>query len=142
MILVISRVSSASITCDGKEIGSIGKGLVCFVGLEKGDNTENVRRGALKVSDIKVFENKNGRLGLSLKDIDGSVMAVSNFTLAGVVEGTRLSFDNAMPFEEAKSLFEEFCNSLDTKKKVCSVFGSYMEITMNHDGPVNVIFRV
>jgi len=74
-----------------------------------------------------------------LKDIDGSVMAVSNFTLAGFVEGRRLSFDNALPFEEAKSLFEEFCNSLDTKKKVCSVFGSYMEITMKHDGPVNVI---
>jgi len=76
-----------------------------------------------------------------LKDIDGSVMAVSNFTLAGFVEGRRLSFDNALPFEEAKSLFEEFCNSLDAKKKVCSVFGSYMEITMKHDGPVNVILE-
>jgi len=60
MILVISRVSSASITCDGKEIGSIDKGLVCFVGLEKGDNTENVRRGALKVSDIKISRMRMG----------------------------------------------------------------------------------
>jgi len=86
------------------------------------------KRRHLKVSDIKIFENENGRLGLSLKDIDGSVMAVS--------------FDNALPFEEAKSLFEEFCNSLDAKKKVCSVFGSYMEITMKHDGPVILIYSI
>ncbi|HPU69846.1 MAG TPA: D-aminoacyl-tRNA deacylase [Coprothermobacter proteolyticus] len=141
MIVVVSRVSNASIVCDGKPIGSIGKGLVCFVGLEKGDTVDNVRKGAQKVCEIKVFENDEGRLGLSLKDIEGSVMAVSNFTLAGVVDGRRMSFDNALPFAEAKPLFEEFCKALNTEKKVCSVFGSYMEIAMNHDGPVNVILR-
>jgi len=117
MIVVVSRVSNASIVCDGKPIGSIGKGLVCFVGLEKGDTVDNVRKGAQKVCEIKVFENDEGRLGLSLKDIEG------------------------LPFAEAKPLFEEFCKALNTEKKVCSVFGSYMEIAMNHDGPVNVILR-
>jgi len=88
----------------------------------KGDNTENVRRGALKVSDIKIFENENGRLGLSLKDIDGSVMAVSNFTLAGFVEGRRLSFDNALPLKRRNHCLRSFVTVWMRRKRfvVCS----------------------
>lgn len=141
MIIVLSRVKDASMNCDGVSVGSIGQGLVCFVGFEKGDDEETVKKAASKIPEIRIFEDDRNRLGFSLKDVGGAVMLVSNFTLAGSLDGRRMTFDNSMPFSEARALFDLFCSCVLVERKVCSVFGSYMDICMTHDGPVNIVLK-
>ncbi|NPV88781.1 D-tyrosyl-tRNA(Tyr) deacylase [Coprothermobacteraceae bacterium] len=143
MILLLNRVSWASLTCDGEKVGEIGTGLVCFVGFEKGDDREKLAKAARRVVELRIFGDEEGRLNKSLEDIKGGLMVVSNFTLAGVNDkGRRLSFDSAMPFDEAKSMFEAFCGCFALEQRVFSVFGSYMQVAMTHDGPVNVVLRL
>ncbi|WP_018963192.1 D-aminoacyl-tRNA deacylase [Coprothermobacter platensis] len=141
MILAVSRVREASLLCDGVFIGRIGNGLACFVGIEKNDTRETSLRASSKIPNIRIFEDERGKLSRSLNDVDGDIMIISNFTLAGNLDGKRMSFDNAMAFDEARDLFDAFCCGIPIKNKVCSIFGSYMDIMVRHDGPVNVVLR-
>src|SRR5262245_11672279 len=113
MKIVLQRVSEASVSVDSKTIGSIGKGVVLFLCIEKGDTTEVVARYASKISQLRIFGDDQGKMNLSLQEVKGEVLLISQFTLAADAEkGRRPSFDRAAPPEVAQPLYNEFAQNL------------------------------
>ncbi len=138
MKAVIQRVKRAKVY--DREIG---KGLLVLVGFEKGDTKEKVQRFVRKLVNLRIFEDESGRMNLSVKDVSGEILVVSNFTLAGDVrKGNRPSFTNAMDPEEAKLLYEYLLELLEaTYPKVKSgIFRTYMEVELVNAGPVTIVY--
>ena len=109
MKCLIQRVNRASVTIDNKLYSKIGKGILALLGVEKGDTSENVQKLADKVVNLRIFEDENGKMNKSLKDINGEMLIVSQFTLCGdCKKGTRPSFDKAELPKRANELYEEF----------------------------------
>jgi len=144
MKLVIQRVSRATVRVEGETVGSIGLGLMVLVGLEKSDGEAEVEKAARRLATLRVFEDDQGKMNRGLDEVDGRVLAVSQFTLAGSIrKGRRPSFDGAMPGGEAEPLFDRLVEHLrghDIGVET-GVFGAMMEVELVNDGPVTFIWE-
>ena len=142
MKLVVQRVKEASCTVEGKITGSIGTGFMVLVGIGLDDDKKTAEKMAAKLSKLRVFEDENEKMNLSLYDVGGSVLSISQFTLyADASGGNRPSFTNAMKGEEANGLYEYFNECLRELglKVETGIFGADMAIRLWNDGPVTVI---
>ncbi|MBR3423455.1 MAG: D-tyrosyl-tRNA(Tyr) deacylase [Clostridia bacterium] len=140
MKVVLQRVLRATVSVDGVIRGSCGRGFLALVGVEKGDCEEDARVLSDKIAALRVFEDDNGKMNLSVRDVGGSILSVSNFTLsASCRRGNRPDFTAAAPPDEAEKLYDLFSKMLSelvpTEK---GVFGADMKIDMIADGPVTV----
>lgn len=139
MKALIQRVKRASVTIDGKLYSSIGFGLLVFLGVEKGDEKENAEKLSEKLVNLRIFEDENEKMNLSLKDVKGEMLIVSQFTLCGdCKKGTRPSFDKSAPPVIANELYEYFISLVKAQNINCStgVFGAMMDVELINDGPV------
>lgn len=143
MRAVIQRVHNAAITINHKEQRLIGAGLVVFLGIVKGDTEKQVDFLAQKVQELRIFKDAQDKMNLSLMDIKGEILVVSNFTLStDCKKGRRPSFDNALPPQQAEPLYQRFIDRLTflgVHKVGTGEFGAYMEVLVNNDGPVTII---
>ena len=142
MRCVVQRVSRASVTVEGKTTGEVEKGYMVLVGVEQGDGEADMRYCAEKVAGLRVFEDGEGKMNLSVKDVGGAVLAVSQFTLlADARHGRRPSFSNAARPEEANALYEDFCQALRAAgiRVETGVFQTHMEVSLVNDGPVTIL---
>ncbi len=143
MKVVYQRVADAAVNADGEHRGTIGKGAVLLVGVGKNDTEEDAALLLNKCVQMRVFEDENGRLNLSLEDIGGDLLIVSNFTLYGNCRrGRRPDFTAAGAPNEANCLYERFvalAENAVSGKVVTGVFGADMQIDMTADGPVTLI---
>ncbi len=142
MRAVIQRVKRAGVRIKGDMKATIGRGLLVFVGVEKGDTKSDVEYAATKVLGLRVFEDDTGRMNLSVNDIKGEVLVISQFTLSGDLrKGRRPSFDRAEEPERARELYEEFLramrNGAVTVKE--GEFRAHMEVELVNDGPVTLL---
>jgi D-tyrosyl-tRNA(Tyr) deacylase len=141
MRTVIQRVMGASARSGGQS-AYIGKGLLLLVGLEKGDTAETTAWCASKIAGLRIFEDLGGKMNLSLADVGGEILAVSQFTLAGSIDrGRRPGFDAAMPPDEAKSLFDVFVSQLRAQQATVKTgfFQTHMVVELANDGPVTFV---
>ena len=142
MRAVVQRVSSASVTVDGAVVGSIGKGFLVLLGVEDGDMEKDARYVADKVAGLRVFEDEQEKMNLSVLDVGGAVLAVSQFTLCGDARhGRRPSFSAAARPEAAIPLYEGFCRML-REAGLCvetGVFQANMDVALVNDGPVTIL---
>ena len=144
MKIVVQRVKSSSVTIDEKLYSEIGKGLMVLLGVEKEDTELQADYLAEKLLKLRIFEDENEKMNLSVSDIQGDILIVSQFTLAGSCKkGTRPSFDNAMEPKRAKELYEYFCSlieksGLNTKT---GVFAAMMNVALINDGPVTFVIE-
>ena len=142
MLGLIQRVSEASVTVDGKIVGEIGTGLLLLLGVEKGDDISNVERLLDKVLAYRVFGDDNGHMNLSLVDVGGGLLVVSQFTLAASTrKGLRPSFSSAAPPEEAERLYDHFVSQAGQRHAdvATGVFGADMKVRLLNDGPVTFL---
>jgi D-tyrosyl-tRNA(Tyr) deacylase len=142
MRAVLQRVSSASVTVDGRQVGAIGAGLLVFVGVEQGDDTQDVDFVAGKIRDLRVFEDDQGRMNRSVVDAGGGVLVVSQFTLLGDCrKGRRPSFDAAAPPDPARRLYEAVVDQLrrDGLPVETGAFQAMMDVSLVNDGPVTLL---
>lgn len=143
MRLVIQRVNHASVTIDGKIHSSIGKGLFILVGVETGDTLEDASWLASKAAGMRIFNDDDGVMNRSVVDVDGELLAVSQFTLtASTRKGNRPSYIRAAGHELAIPLYEKFCQLLSDaagRPVQCGVFGADMRCLLENDGPVTII---
>lgn len=143
MRAVIQRVSEASVRVDGVVTGSIGKGLLVFLGIEDADNIEDIQWLSGKITNMRLFNDDQGVMNLSLKDIDGEILLVSQFTLhASTKKGNRPSYIRASKPEVAKPLYEKMIEQLaiDSGREIqCGIFGADMKVSLLNDGPVTII---
>ncbi len=144
MKVVIQRVIESSVSVDGKIVGSIGKGYMILVGVERGDSEENADLLARKTASLRVFEDENGKMNLSVLDIDGEILSISQFTLcADCKKGNRPSFTNSEAPERANELYELYCEKLKeygVRKVDKGIFGADMKVSLINDGPVTICF--
>lgn len=144
MKLVIQRVSRAAVRVGGAPVGAIGPGLVALVGLETTDGEDELDRAARRLATLRVFEDREGKMNLGLDEVGGSVLAVSQFTLAGSIrKGRRPSFDRAMAGARAEPLFDRFVELLRAQGVTVETgsFGAIMEVELVNDGPVTLIWE-
>jgi D-tyrosyl-tRNA(Tyr) deacylase len=141
---VIQRVTSASVTVDGRTTGEIGQGLLVLLGVEKGDDESKADWLAEKIAGLRIFSDDEGRMNLSLRDVGGALLVVSQFTLAGnCSKGKRPSFDTAAPPDEGRRLYEYFTDAvkrLDLPVQT-GVFQADMQVSLVNDGPVTFILE-
>ncbi|HNX04783.1 MAG TPA: D-aminoacyl-tRNA deacylase [Opitutales bacterium] len=143
MRAVVQRVKEASVSVDGEIVGKIGKGLLVFIGVQEGDSLEDVQWMGRKIPGLRIFEDGHGRMNESVIDVDGGILAISQFTLfADVRKGTRPSFNHAAKPELAEKLYEALISDLEgalCKPVRHGVFGADMTIPAVNDGPVTII---
>ncbi|MFI3315506.1 MAG: D-aminoacyl-tRNA deacylase [Rikenellaceae bacterium] len=143
MRVVIQRVSEAKVEIDGKIVGSIKRGAMILLGIEHEDSSEDIDYLVQKTSNLRIFDHENGVMNLSLKDINGQVLVISQFTLhASTRKGNRPSYIKAAPAKIANGLYEEFKSKIGVainKKVECGVFGADMQCSLTNDGPVTII---
>ena len=137
MRALVQRVSEASVSVEGEQLARIGPGLLVLLGVRRGDGVEEAERIAGKLRALRIFEDDEGRMNLSLDDTGGEVLCVSQFTLYGDArKGNRPSFVNAAPPEEAEPLYERVREALGAKG---GRFGARMFVTLVNDGPVTLM---
>jgi len=141
MKAIIQRVKYCTLSIDGRVHSSIGQGMLLLLGVKDGDTEKEARLLASKCSGLRIFEDENGKMNLSVDDIGGEILSVSNFTLfADTSHGKRPYFIGAARPETAEPLYELFTSALVTSKPVQKgVFGADMQIEMQADGPVTII---
>ena len=142
MRVLIQRVKEASCTVDGKVVSKIGKGILAFVGYKDNEDPKKMEKCYKKMTGIRIFEDSNGKMNLSIKDVDGEFLVISQFTLYGdMKEGLRPSFTEAMDYNLANDLYEQLINKLenDNYKVSKGVFGADMKINLINDGPVTIM---
>jgi len=145
MRLVIQRVTSARVVVDGETVGEIGTGMLVLVGVEEGDDAEQVAAAAGKLAGLRIFEDQAGRMNLDARTVDGAFLLVSQFTLAGsLAKGRRPSFDKAAAPERAEPLFEELVERVRGEGLPVATgrFGAHMQVELVNDGPVTFVLEV
>ena len=142
MRTVIQRVTNASVTVESKEVAEIQKGLLVFVGIEEADSQEDLDWLVTKITQLRIFNDENEVMNLSVQDIDGDVLVVSQFTLhAATKKGNRPSYIKAAKPDIAIPMYERFVKALESKlgKKVpTGIFGADMKVLLLNDGPVTI----
>ena len=144
MIIVLQRVKEASVEVEGEVVGEIGLGVCLLVGVEKEDSEADAQYLAKKVTELRIFPDREGKMNLSLSDVQGAVLAVSQFTLVGSArKGRRPSFDQAEAPEKAKKLFDHLVDSIRQRqiKVETGVFQAMMDVHLVNDGPVTFILQ-
>ena len=142
MKAVIQRAEDASCTVDGAVTGHIGKGLVIYFGVDRGDDESILEKFISKMLKLRIFEDEKGKMNLSIKDIGGEILFISQFTLsADVYHGNRPSFDSAEEPKRADQLYEDAISYLEGKGVSVQRgrFGAHMEIRYMNDGPVTFV---
>lgn len=144
MLGLIQRVSSASVTVDGVVVGSIGRGLLLLLGVEREDGPEQVARLLKKVLNYRVFADHEGKMNLSLRSVGGGLLVVSQFTLAASTDqGLRPGFSSAKSPAEAELLYLEFVRQAKAQHDpvACGRFGADMQVALTNDGPVTFLLK-
>lgn len=144
MRAVIQRVSRAQVRVAGEPVAEIGRGLLILVAVERGDGPAVVEKAAERFATLRVFEDREGKMNLSLGEVGGSVLLVSQFTLAGsIARGRRPSFDGAAPPEVAQPLFEALAKAIAAHgvQVATGVFRAHMEVELVNDGPVTFVWE-
>lgn len=143
MRIVIQRVSAASVTVDGKIVGQIGAGLLVLLGIEDADTTDDISWLSNKITQMRIFNDENGVMNLSVKDQGGDVLLVSQFTLhASTKKGNRPSYIKASKPYIAIPLYEQMIRQLETdmgKSIATGIFGADMKVNLLNDGPVTIV---
>ena len=141
MRVIVQRSKESSVIIDGKVNGKIDKGFVLLVGFTFGDTKEIVDKMINKIINLRIFSDSDDKLNLSLKDINGEILSISQFTLYAKLNGRRPSFTKALNYDEAKDLYDYFnekLRNLDINVET-GVFGSDMTVNITNDGPVTII---
>lgn len=144
MKAVIQRVSSASVVVEERVVGEIGRGILVLLGVEKGDDEGRADWLAEKIVSLRIFSDDSDKMNLSLRDVGGSLLAVSQFTLAGnCAKGRRPSFDSAAPPDEGKRLYDRFVDAVRTRgvATATGIFQADMQVSLVNDGPVTFILE-
>ena len=143
MITVLQRVQHAKVEVEGQEVGATQQGLLILLGVARGDTQADADKLVKKIANLRIFEDENGKMNLSLLDIGGGALVVSQFTLcADCTHGRRPSFTDSAPPAEAKELYEYFTRALAEHGVApieTGVFGADMAVTLLNDGPVTII---
>lgn len=143
MKFIIQRVSRASVTVDGETVGRIDRGLLVFIGIAADDTTAVADHYLKKLINLRIFEDADGRTNLSLSDVGGSLLLVSQFTLyADCKKGNRPSFTQAAPPSIAEPLYEYILKKAAEQVPVVEhgIFGAHMDVSIENDGPFTIIF--
>ncbi len=144
MKAVIQRVSNASVSVDGKVVGSCNKGYMILFGAADGDTSEDIDILARKTVNLRVFCDEDDKMNKSVLDVDGEILVISQFTLcADVKKGNRPSFINAMQPDLASKYYDIYCEKLKelgVKRVEKGVFGADMQVSLVNDGPVTILF--
>lgn len=144
MKVLVQRVIKANVVVENKEVASIGKGYLLLVGIEKGDTATICEYLANKTTNLRIFEDQNGKMNLSILEVKGQVLAVSQFTLAGdTSRGNRPGFETAARPEDAKPLYEYFVECLQKRglEVQCGIFQAEMQVGLINDGPVTFMLE-
>lgn len=144
MKVLIQRVKHASVTINDTLYSSIDKGILTFIGIEKGDTIENLKKSVQKIVKLRIFADENDKMNKSLIDINGEMLIVSQFTLCGnCKKGTRPSFDNSAPPQLANELYEKFVEEVSNLgiKTQTGKFGAMMQVELINDGPVTFMIE-
>lgn len=144
MLGLIQRVSSASVAVDGKTIGAIQQGILALIGIEKSDTEKHAERLLDKMLGYRIFDDANGKMNLSVQNVQGGLLLVSQFTLvADTNTGTRPGFSTAMPPEESNKLFSYLVKIAIQKYPIVGSgeFGANMQVSLCNDGPVTFLLR-
>ncbi len=143
MRAVVQRVSSAAVKVNDNVVSEIDKGFLVLLGIGEGDTEKEADILSRKIANLRVFEDENDKMNLSLKDVGGEILMVSQFTLmADVKKGNRPSFTRAMSYEGSRVLYEYIMDMI-TKEGITTkggVFGAHMEVSLVNDGPVTIIY--
>lgn len=143
MKAIVQRVTASSVSVDGEIVGKIDKGLNVLLGVEEDDTEKDAEVLAAKIAKMRIFEDENEKMNLSVLDVDGSVLVISQFTLcADIKKGNRPSFILAAKPDKATALYEYFSSQLKengVKKVENGVFGADMAVEISNDGPVTII---
>lgn len=142
MRLILQRVTSASVVVAEESVAAIDRGMLVLVGIAKGDTSEQVEAAADKLANLRIFEDDRGRMNLNIGQIGGSILLVSQFTLAGSVKkGRRPSFDGAAPPDQAAPMIEDLARCLRQFRIPVETgrFGAHMQVSLVNDGPVTFV---
>ena len=142
MKLVVQRVTDASVEVDGEIVGEIGEGLMVLVGFGVNDTAKEADYLAKKLVKLRIFQDENGRMNKSVKDIGGKLLLVPQFTLYGSTKKNRPSFHKALNPDDATELFDYFTNQCSQSVDVeTGEFGAYMKVSLLNNGPVTILLE-
>lgn len=145
MRAVLQRVKHAKVEVDAKTVGEIQKGLLIFLGVSKDDTTAEAESLSQKITQLRIFEDPQGKMNLSVSDLDAAVLVVSQFTLYGDCrKGRRPSFDQAAPPEAAEHLYEHFVEQFRRQhiEVQTGIFRAMMNVSLTNDGPVTFVLEI
>lgn len=145
MRALIQRVTSASVKVDGKIVGKIGKGFLVFLGIYEEDTEEKIEKLTKKIINLRIFNDENDKMNLSIKDIKGEILLISQFTLcADTKKGNRPSFVSAKNPKDANKIYEKIIESIRNENIIVEkgIFGADMKVELLNDGPVTILLDI
>lgn len=143
MRLILQKVDYAKLSVNNKLVSKINNGLLVFIGFSKEDNENNFQKIINKIINLRIFMDSNDKMNVSVNDINGDVMLVSQFTLYSKLNGNRPSFSDALEYDKAENLYNIFCKNFENSYKNVKkgVFGAKMIIELVNSGPVTIMFE-